>query len=130
MVAHTGNIFPTIKACETVDHCLSRLVPLILDWGGTVIITGDHGNAEELITYETTSFFFTTGGGKVNTEHSNNPVPVVFVNNDYTGRGVSLTKGSLADVAPTILAMMGLSAPVSMSGRNLLTSTAPGGKPS
>src|SRR3972149_3438922 len=101
MVAHTGNLKATVKAVEFVDRAVEEFVEAVKLIDGTVIITADHGNAEELITYETTSFFFTTGGGKVNTEHSNNPVPVVFVNNDYTGRGGSLTKGSLGDVAPT-----------------------------
>ena len=130
MVAHTGNLKATVKAVEAVDKAVSELVEQVKQVDGTVVITADHGNAEELLTYETTSFFFTTGGGKVNTDHSNNPVPVVIINNSYAGRGVSLAKGSLADVAPTILAMMGLSSPTAMTGRNLLTSTAQGGKPS
>jgi len=130
MVAHTGNLNATVKAVEAVDKAVNEFVEAVKQVDGTVVITADHGNAEELITYETTSFFYTTGVGKVNTDHSNNPVPVVIVNNGYTGRGVSLAKGSLADIAPTILAMMGLSASSSMTGRNLLTTAAQGGKPS
>jgi len=129
MVAHTGNLKATIKAVEVVDKAVGEFVEAVKQVDGTVVITADHGNAEELLTYETTSFFYTTGGGKVNTDHSNNPVPVIIVNNIYTGRGVTLAKGSLADIAPTVLAMMGLSAPSTMTGRNLLTTAAQSGKP-
>ncbi|OGG18342.1 phosphoglycerate mutase (2,3-diphosphoglycerate-independent) [Candidatus Gottesmanbacteria bacterium RIFCSPHIGHO2_02_FULL_40_24] len=111
MVAHTGNIFPTIKACETVDHCLSRLVPLILDWGGTVIITGDHGNAEELINQKT---------GGIDTEHSSSPVPVLIASRKLKDKPVEIPKGILADISPTVLALLGLEKPKSMTGRNLL----------
>jgi 2,3-bisphosphoglycerate-independent phosphoglycerate mutase len=129
MVAHTGNLKATIKAVEVVDKAVEEFVEAVRQVDGTAVVTADHGNAEELLTYETTSFFFTTAGGKVNTEHSNNPVPVVIVNNRYTGRGVALAKGSLADIAPTILAMLGLTPPTTMTGRNLLTATAQAGKP-
>jgi 2,3-bisphosphoglycerate-independent phosphoglycerate mutase len=130
MVAHTGNLKATIKAVEAVDKAVEEFVEAVMRVGGTLVLTADHGNAEELLTYETTSFFFTTGGGKVNTEHSNNPVPVVIINSRYAGRGVALAKGSLADIAPTALALMGLTPPRTMTGRNLLTLAAQSGKPS
>jgi 2,3-bisphosphoglycerate-independent phosphoglycerate mutase len=128
MVAHTGNLKASIKAIEATDKAVGELVEAVKKVDGTVIITADHGNAEELLTFESTTFFFTTGGGKVNTDHSNNPVPIIFVNNRYFGRGVSLAKGSLADVAPTILSMLGITAPTGMTGKNLLSTLAPQGK--
>jgi 2,3-bisphosphoglycerate-independent phosphoglycerate mutase len=129
MVAHTGNLKATIKAVEAVDKAVEEFVEAVIKVDGTVILTADHGNAEELLTYKATSFFFTSTGGKVNTEHSNNPVPVVIINNGYAGKGVALAKGSLADIAPTVLALMDLTPPGTMTGRNLLTATAQGGKP-
>ena len=129
MVAHTGNLKATIAAVEVVDRAIRELVEAVKAVDGTVIITADHGNAEELLSFESTSFFYTTGVGKVNTDHSNNPVPVIFVNRRYAGRSVTLSKGSLADVAPTILMMMGLTVPVTMTGRNLFTTIIQSGKP-
>ena len=111
MVAHTGNIAPTIKACEIIDKCLSELVPEILSLDQTVIITADHGNAEELINQKT---------GRIDTEHSNYPVPVILANNNLAGKNNELPPGILADVAPTILALLHLNRPKSMTGRNLL----------
>ena len=128
MVAHTGNLEATIEAVEEVDKAVSELVAAVRARDGTVVVTADHGNAEELLTFEATSFFYTTSGGKVNTDHSNNPVPAIFVNNRYLGHSLALAKGSLADAAPTILAMLGMVPPPSMTGKNLLTTPAPQGK--
>ena len=111
MVAHTGIIPATIKACETVDLCLAKIVPLVLKLKGTVFITGDHGNAEELINPVT---------GSIDTEHSTFPVPFIAVNSSWEGMGVQLPTGILADVATTILEVMQISKPVNMTGRNLL----------
>lgn len=111
MVAHTGIIPATIKACETVDDSLSRIIPEILKQNGTVIITADHGNAEEMINPET---------GGVDTEHSTYPVPFITINNKWFGKNISLSNGILADVAPTILSILNIKKPESMTGRNLL----------
>ena len=111
MVGHTGAITATVKACEYLDGCLSKIVPAILDKGGTVFITGDHGNAEELINPKSKD---------VDTEHSTYPVPFITINNDFRGKNISLMKGVLADVAPTILDLMKIKKPQSMTGRNLL----------
>jgi len=119
MVAHSGNIQATIKAIEHVDSALKNLVGESLKYNATVFITADHGNAEELLTYPTKSFFFTTHEGDVNTDHSSNPVPLYIIGNQIKGKK-DLGKGTLADVAPTILTHMRLPVPSVMTGRNLL----------
>lgn len=111
MVAHTGMIPQTVTACEAVDKCLSQLVPEILLIKGTAIITADHGNAEELIDPQT---------GAIDTEHSTYPVPFIAVNNKWYRKNFTLSYGTLADIAPTILDLMHISRPSSMTGRNLL----------
>ena len=111
MVGHTGNITATIKACETVDRSLSRIIPLVSSMGGLVLITADHGNAEELIDGKT---------GGINTEHSSFPVPFFAVAKRLLGKGQSLSKGILADIAPTVLAALKIKQPPQMTGRNLL----------
>lgn len=120
MVAHTGNLNATIKAIEMLDKRLIDLTSCVLSVDGTVFITADHGNAEELITFPGSSFFYTTSRGSVNTDHSNNPVPFIILANNLKNRVVNLSKGSLADVAPTILTTMGIQKPEVMSGKNLL----------
>ncbi len=111
MVAHTGMIPATIKACEVVDICLSKIVPTVLSINGTVFITADHGNAEELIDPQT---------GDVDTEHSTFPVPFIAINRKWDGKNIMLPTGILADVAPTVLKCMHIELPKSMTGRNLL----------
>jgi len=111
MVAHTGNLPASILACETIDKCLSKLIPVILSLGGTLFITADHGNAEELINPET---------GGIDTEHSGYPVPFIAINKLWEGKTSSLPSGVLADVAPTLLTIMNLERPKTMTGRNLL----------
>lgn len=120
MVAHTGNIKATKKALEYTDKAIAKVVKAVLRANGTLIITADHGNAEELITFPTQSFFFTTSQGSVNTDHSNNPVPVIVVKNEYKGKNFQIPQGSLSDISPTILAMMNIEKPVEMTGKNLL----------
>jgi 2,3-bisphosphoglycerate-independent phosphoglycerate mutase len=110
MVGHTGNITEAIKACETVDGCVGKIVASVLLRNGTCFITGDHGNVEEMLT--------PTGG--IDTEHSRYPVPLIIVNKQYTGRYTQLPTGKLGDIAPTILYMIGLSIPEEMTGINLL----------
>jgi len=113
MVGHTGNIGSTVKACEIVDDCLGKIASFILAYEGTMVITADHGNAEEMINPQT---------GEIDTEHNANPVPFIVVSRELIGRPVTLPAGILADVAPTVLNLLGITPPSSMSGRNLLES--------
>lgn len=120
MVAHTGNIEATIKAVEHVDKVLGELVNYVLQINGIVLITADHGNAEELLTFPNQSFYYTTASGDRNTDHSSNPVPVVVIDKSLKGSTHVSLVGTLADIAPTILAIMKLPIPATMQGRNLL----------
>ncbi len=110
MVAHTGNIAASIKACEVTDSCVGSIARAVLSQNGTCIITGDHGNVEEML----------SPNGEMDTEHSTFPVPFIMVNTTFQGVANSLPKGKLGDIAPTILAHMGLSVPPEMTGKNLL----------
>ncbi len=120
MVAHSGDMQATIKAIEAVDKATGELVEAVRLAGGTVIITADHGNAEDLLTFPTASYFVTTAQGMINTEHSNNPVPILIIGRDFEGKSIELPKGSLVDVAPTILTLMGIPVPQVMTGKQLL----------
>lgn len=111
MVGHTGSIGAAVKGCEVVDECLGKLSDWVLAYNGFMIITADHGNAEEMIDNAT---------GQIETEHSANPVPFIAVSKELTGKAQELTYGILADVAPTIVHTLGLDVPSSMNGRNLL----------
>jgi len=111
MVGHTGNLEAGIKAIKTVDTCVKELVNAFTSLGGAVIITADHGNAEEMINVET---------GKMQTEHSINPVPFILVGTDIPA--TTLPYGSLKDVAPTMLQLMGISKPGEMTGKSLIHS--------
>ncbi len=112
MVAHTGNIGAAAKACEVVDECIGRLANFVLGYDGTLLITADHGNAEEMIDPQT---------GQIETEHSANPVPFIAISKNFLGRPQTLQAGILADVAPTITNLLGIETPTSMTGRNLLS---------
>jgi len=112
MIGHTGNIGAASKACEAVDECVGKLVNFSLAYNGVAIVTSDHGNAEQMI----------DASGRVETEHNANPVPFIFVKKEFQGRPEVLQSGILADVAPTIISVLGLEQPVSMTGRNLLGS--------
>lgn len=120
MVAHSGNLKATITAVQEVDKYLGQLVAETLASEGTVVITADHGNAEELLSFPTSTFYYTSATGSINTDHSANPVPVIIANKNLSGNATVLKKGSLADIAPTILNITGISVPSQMSGRNLL----------
>ncbi len=121
MVGHTGNLKATIKAVETSDECLAKVVPLVLEKGGAVFLVGDHGNAEELMNLQT---------GQIDKEHSTFPVPFIAVSKKWEGKNLAGVKGKdlslmtpsgvLADVAPTILKAAGLPLPKEMTGTNLL----------
>jgi len=118
MVGHTGNIGAAAKACEVTDECVGKIGDFILAYGGTLLITADHGNVEEMINSQT---------GEIDTEHNANPVPFVVISKDLIGRAQTLPSGILADVAPTVLNLMGITPPSAMSGRNLLESLYLGG---
>lgn len=109
MVGHTGMIDPTIKAMEVIDNSIGKICDAVLEKKGAVIITADHGNAEELVNQQT---------GQTDTQHSTNPVPLLIIKKDLEPKELSF--GILADIAPTILAMLGLPKPPEMTGRNLL----------
>jgi len=121
MVAHTGDIDATIKACAHVDKAVKSVVEAILAIDGTLLLTADHGNAEDLLTFPQGSYYYTSKKGVVNTDHSNHPVPLILVNRKYKGVRATLPKGSLADIAPTILAIMNIAKPMEMGGSNLLS---------
>jgi len=109
MVAHTGNIEASIKAVQTVDHYAMSLIRAFTAKGGCVIITADHGNAEELINLDT---------GAMDTEHSLNPVPFILIGTTINPH--VLPYGSLRDIAPTILQLMGIAQPIEMTGSSLI----------
>lgn len=109
MVAHTGVLDATIEAMQIVDGCIGRITAAVLQLGGAVIITADHGNAEEMIDLQT---------GNVDTKHSTNPVPLIIARHGLESRELSF--GILADVTPTALGMLGIQKPPEMTGRNLL----------
>jgi 2,3-bisphosphoglycerate-independent phosphoglycerate mutase len=113
MVGHTGNIGAAVKACEVVDECLGKLNDWVSAYNGFLIVTADHGNVEEMIDPKT---------GAIETEHSNYPVPFIAISPKLTGNSRTLTSGILADIAPTILKVMRLEVPSTMTGHNLLDS--------
>ncbi len=109
MVGHTGVQAAAIKAVETVDSCVGRAVEAIREVGGVMFICADHGNAEQLLDYET---------GEPFTAHTTNPVPFILVN-DKKGRKLR-EGGCLADIVPTLIELMGKEQPVEMTGKSLL----------
>ena len=108
MVGHSGNLEAAIKACETVDECLGRIFQALRPRGGAWIITADHGNAETMLDP-------TTGGP--HTYHTTNPVPFILMSED--GRARLQPGGSLRDIAPTLLGILGVAEPGEMTGRDL-----------
>ena len=109
MVGHTGKLDKTIEACQYVDTCLGWITKRIREARGTTLITADHGNAEQMIDLLT---------GSPHTAHTTNPVPFHLIDEDLIG--VKLREGgALEDVAPTMLALLGLEKPVEMTGRDL-----------
>ena len=107
MVGHTGSLEAAVKAIEAVDECVGKVVELVKEKGGVVLITADHGNSEQMIDYKT---------GEPHTAHTTNPVPLILVGID----NVILKEGKLADLAPTMLDIMGLDKPHEMTGESLL----------
>jgi 2,3-bisphosphoglycerate-independent phosphoglycerate mutase len=105
MVGHTGDIPAAVTAIETVDGCLGEVIAAVHGSGGACIVTADHGNADNMLEPD----------GSPNTAHSTNPVPFVV-----TVEGVTVADGRLADVAPTVLALLGIDKPAAMTGRSLV----------
>jgi len=116
MVGHTGNLEATIKAVETVDRCVGKLLESISQAGGTALLTADHGNAEQMFDEQ----------GNPWTAHTTNPVPFILVEGEGRkipghGTDVSLrSDGTLADIAPTILQILGLPQPLEMTGKSMI----------
>ncbi|HWU67132.1 MAG TPA: 2,3-bisphosphoglycerate-independent phosphoglycerate mutase [Methylophilus sp.] len=108
MVGHTGNLQAAIKAVETLDTCIGRVVAAAQKMGAEVIITADHGNAESM---------FDHASDQAHTQHTTNLVPFIYI-----GRPASITAGgALSDIAPTLLSLMGVPQPSEMTGKNLIT---------
>ena len=112
MVGHSGSIPATIRAVETIDRCLLTLIDRVEARGGVCLITADHGNAEQMLSHD----------GGPQTAHTTNPVPLILAGAAAPMRG----RGTLADVAPTIMDLLGLDPPAAMTGRTLLRG---GGEP-
>ena len=107
MVGHTGNMEAAIKAVEVMDECVGRVVEAVEAQNGMLIITADHGNIEQMIDYKT---------GEPHTAHTTNPVPLILIGKD----DVKLKEGRLADLAPTMLDLMGLEKPEEMTGESII----------
>jgi 2,3-bisphosphoglycerate-independent phosphoglycerate mutase len=118
MVGHTGDFEATVAAVEAVDECLGELVPVLREHGAGVLLTADHGNADDLGSPE-----------NPHTAHTLNPVPLVYLApgegggddaEDWSGGHTAREGGALADVAPTLLEVMGVERPGAMTGESLL----------
>ena len=107
MVGHSGNIIPAMKACEVIDEQLANLEKAILEQGGAMLITADHGNIEMMIDNK----------DNPHTSHTLNPVPLIILGDDQI---VKLDNGGLSDIAPTILGILGIDIPEDMTGKNLI----------
>jgi 2,3-bisphosphoglycerate-independent phosphoglycerate mutase len=108
MVGHTGVVQAGIKAVETVDHCMSQIIPRLLELGGKSLVTADHGNCEQM----------RNADGSPNTAHTTNLVHLIYVAGDASR--FQCRDGILADVAPTLLFLLDLPQPKEMTGKNLL----------
>jgi len=107
MVGHTGDLDAAIRAVETVDGCVGRIAEAVLAQGGQMIVTADHGNCEVM---------WDDAANSPHTAHTTNLVPVILVG---AADGTNLRDGRLADLAPTLLDLMGLARPAAMTGRPL-----------
>ena len=107
MVGHTGNLEAAIKAIETIDECVEKVVEAVKENDGVMLITADHGNAEQMLDYKT---------GEPHTAHTTNPVPLILVGKE----DAKLREGKLADLAPTMLDLMGLEKPEEMTGESII----------
>lgn len=109
MVGHSGILPAAVAAMEAVDTCVGQVVDAVLAAGGSLLVTADHGNCEQMV----------DGNGKPHTAHTTNPVPLILVDPDR--RHARLREGILADLAPTLLDLMGLAKPAEMTGRSLIS---------
>ena len=107
MVGHTGNLEAAIKAVETIDASVGKVVEAVNAQNGVLMITADHGNCEQMIDYKT---------GEPHTAHTTNPVPIILVGMD----NAKLREGKLADLTPTMLDIMGLKKPEEMTGESII----------
>ena len=107
MVGHTGSLEAAVKAIETVDECVGRVVEAVQAQEGVMLITADHGNAEQMVDYKT---------GEPHTAHTTNPVPLILVGME----NAKLKQGRLADLAPTMLQIMDLPKPEEMTGESII----------
>jgi 2,3-bisphosphoglycerate-independent phosphoglycerate mutase len=112
MVGHTGNFKATISAVETIDKCLGKVIDCVQKVGGEILITADHGNAEQLKAYTTEKI-----KSQSHTAHTSNLVPLIYI-----GRPAEFLPdtGSLSDISPTMLSIMGIPQPKEMTGKSLL----------
>ena len=108
MVGHTGSLPAAIKAVETIDECVEKVVETVLAHHGKILITADHGNCEQMIDYKT---------GEPHTAHTTNPVPLILVSEDES---LKIKSGKLADLAPTMLDLLGIEKPKEMTGESIL----------
>lgn len=115
MVGHTGDTKAAIKAVEAVDECLGKVIEATLARGGAMLVTADHGNAEQMFDEET---------NQPHTAHTLNIVPAIIISESLRGKNIPLPEGKLGDVAPTILQLLGLKQPAEMTGRSLLAAHA------
>ena len=113
MVGHSGVIPAVVKAVETTDTCLGRVVEAVQKLGGVLLITADHGNAEQMLEPDGTS---------PHTAHTSNPVPLIVTDPEITLR----EGGELQDLVPTVISYLGLKKPLQMTGENLCSSTISG----
>lgn len=115
MVGHTGDFKASIKAVETLDACMAQLIPAVLEQSGCLLVTADHGNAEEVINLKT---------GERDTEHSNYPVPCWLITPDnHQEKEISLVtdaSGILSDITPTVLELLGIAKPADMESESLI----------
>jgi len=111
MIGHTGNLEAGIKCAQAIDKEISKIVKVYLKKNGTIIITADHGNLEEMINLET---------GEIDTEHSSCPVPFMIINKNLKDKIKLKDNGVLGDIAPTILELLDIKKPREMTGRSLI----------
>jgi 2,3-bisphosphoglycerate-independent phosphoglycerate mutase len=108
MVGHTGVVAAAVSAIETVDGCLGEVIRAVHDAGGACLVTADHGNAEHMLESD----------GSPNTAHTSNPVPLILT---VPGLALAQKDGILADIAPTVLELLGIDQPAGMTGRSMIT---------
>lgn len=110
MVGHTGIMEAAVKAVETIDSCLARIVETVKNKNGIVLVTSDHGNVEQMTDPAT---------AQPHTAHTTNPVPFIYVDNQ--GKNAQLRSGRLEDIAPTMLKLLGIDIPAEMTGKPLMS---------